>query len=80
MPSRKDQFNLNIFDYSSIAYCVVELVLDEKGQPKDWIYRYCNQAFADMKGYWLESMLDRSISSLVPGVDKKMLMIYYQYR
>lgn len=78
MPSRKDQFNLNIFDYSSIAYCVVELVLDEKGQPKDWIYRYCNQAFADMKGYWLESMLDRSISSLVPGVDKKMLMIYYQ--
>ena len=44
MPSYKEQFNLNIFDHSSVGYCVLELVLDDKGQPVDWIYRYCNQA------------------------------------
>ena len=49
MPSYKEQFNLNIFDHSSVGYCVLELVLDDKGQPVDWIYRYCNQAFADKR-------------------------------
>ena len=53
MPSYKEQFNLNIFDHSSVGYCVLELVLDDKGQPVDWIYRYCNQAFADIKDYRL---------------------------
>ena len=37
MPSYKEQFNLNIFDHSSVGYCVLELVLDDKGQPVDWI-------------------------------------------
>ena len=41
MPSYKEQFNLSIFDYSPVGYCVLELVLDDKGQPVDWIYRYC---------------------------------------
>lgn len=59
MPSYKEQFNLNIFDHSSVGYCVLELVLDDKGQPVDWIYRYCNQAFADIKDYRLEAMIDR---------------------
>ena len=27
MPSYKEQFNLNIFDHSSVGYCVLELVL-----------------------------------------------------
>ena len=31
MPSYKEQFNLNIFDHSSVGYCVLELVLDDKG-------------------------------------------------
>ena len=39
MPSYKEQFNLSIFDYSPVGYCVLELVLDNKGQPVDWIYR-----------------------------------------
>ena len=32
MPSYKEQFNLSIFDYSPVGYCVLELVLDNKGQ------------------------------------------------
>ncbi len=31
MPSYKEQFNLSIFDYSPVGYCVLELVLDDKG-------------------------------------------------
>ena len=78
MPSYKEQFNLDIFDYSSVGYCVLELVLDDEGQPVDWIYRYCNQAFADIKNYRLEAMIDRSFLSLFPEADNKWLKTCYE--
>lgn len=78
MPSNSEQLNLNIFDYSTIAYTVVELVLDSNGQPVDWIYRYCNQAFADIKEFRMEAMLDHSFLSLFPKADEKWLRVYYQ--
>ena len=70
MPSNKEPFSLDIFDNNPVAYCVLELVLDDNGQPTDWIYRYCNQAFADIKGYRLEKMIDSSFLSLYPKPDK----------
>ena len=77
MPSYKEQFNLNIFDHSFIGYCVLELVLDEEGQPVDWIYRYCNQAFADIKDCRLEAMIDQSFLDLFPQIDEKWLQACY---
>lgn len=70
------QFNLNIFDHSPIAYCVVELIKDDKGKPSDWIYRYCNQAFADIKEYRLEAMINHSFLGLTPYMDPKWLQAY----
>lgn len=78
MPSYKEQFNLSIFDYSPVGYCVLELVLDDKGQPVDWIYRYCNQAFADIKDHSLEEILDHSFQSLFPEADNKWLHVCYE--
>lgn len=77
MPSYKEQFNLNVFDHSSVGYCVLELVLDEEGQPVDWIYRYCNQAFADIKDYRLEAMIDQSFLDFFPQIDEKWLQACY---
>ena len=78
MPSYKEQFNLSIFDYSPVGYCVLELVLDDKGQPVDWIYRYCNQALADIKDHSLEEILDHSFQSLFPEADNKWLHACYE--
>ena len=78
MPSYKDQFNLSVFDCSPVGYCVLELVLDDKGKPADWIYRYCNQAFADIKDYRLEAMIDRSFLRLFPEADNKWLSACYE--
>lgn len=44
----------------------------------DWIYRYCNQAFADIKDYRLEAMIDRSFLSLFPEADNKWLSACYE--
>ena len=78
MVSDRENFNLNIWDHSSIAYCVMELVLDDENRPVDRIYRYCNQAFADLKGYRLETILDHSYSDLYPESDAKGLSACYR--
>lgn len=78
MPLGEKTLDLNIWDESPMAYCVVEVVLDEKKQPMDWIYRYCNQAFADLKQYRLESLIDQPFSSLSPRKNEGWLRAYYQ--
>lgn len=78
MVSDREKFNLNIWDHSSIAYCVMELVLDGEDRPVDRIYRYCNQAFADLKGYRLETILDHSYSDLYPESDTKGMSACYR--
>lgn len=78
MPYHQKAFDLNIWDASTVAYCVVELVLDEEGRPEDWIYRYCNQAFADRKEYRLESLIDHAFSSLSPRKNEAWLQAYYR--
>ncbi len=74
----QEQFGLNVFDYSLIPYCVVEILLDENKEPINWIYRYCNQAFADTKGYRLDAMINHSISNLTLQIDRQWLNVYYQ--
>ena len=78
MASDKQDLNLNIFENSPAAYSVIELVLDQDGHPADWIYRYCNQAFADLKGYRRDAMTGHSFLSLYPQIDRDWLNVYEQ--
>ena len=78
MALENTMFTLNLYDDSPTAYCVVEVVLDASGKPIDWIYRYCNQAFAELKEYRLEAMVNHSSLSLFPQTDEKWLQAYYQ--
>ena len=78
MPSHDKKFNLDIMDDSPVACCVTEVVRNEEGQPVDWIYRYCNEAFADIKEYRTETLLDHANSSISPRTDAKWLRAYYE--
>ena len=78
MPSFKETFTFQTFDTSPVPYSVLEIVLNENGKPIDGIYRYCNQAFADLKGYDLYALVDHSLSKLYPVVDFKALQVLYQ--
>ena len=42
MPSFKETFTFQTFDTSPVPYSVLEIVLNENGNPIDGIYRYCN--------------------------------------
>ena len=70
MASDKQDLNLDIFENSTVAYSIIELVMDHEGHQADCIYRYCNQAFADFKGYRSDSMIDHSFLSLYPQIDR----------
>ena len=76
MNLQEEKFDLSIWDYSSIPYCVVELMLDDN-RPVDWIYRYSNKAFADLKALRLDAMINKSCLSLFPQADTMWLNAYY---
>ena len=78
MPSCKETFTFNIYDTCPVPYSVMEIVLNENGKPIDGIYRYCNQAFAVLKRYDLNALVDHSLSELYPVVDFRALQVLYQ--
>lgn len=77
MPLDKRELNFSIFDNSPAAYAVVEVLLNDNNEPCDWIYRYCNNAFADIKGYRRNAIIDHTSLSLFTSVDEKCLQAYY---
>ncbi len=78
MPFHDKKLSLDMMDYSPVACCVTEVVRNEEGQPVDWIYRYCNQAFADIKEYRVETLLDHANSSISPRMNARWLKAYYE--
>ena len=62
-----------------VAFTIIELVLNEKQEPVDFIFRYVNQAFAQLEEVKLEDLQDRRFFKEVfpHNNDKKWLKYYY---
>ena len=56
-----------------LAFCVIELVFDEKGHGVDFVFRYCNEMMADVEGIPISEMINRSFYEVFENGDKKML-------
>lgn len=78
MNNNSQQFNINIFDRSPLAYCICELVLNDDGRPVDWIFRYCNQALADIGKFKVDDLMNKPFFETFPRVDKKWLNLFYE--
>ena len=66
----------SILDDMPIAYCVIELVFDEKGHGVDFVFRYCNKHMEVVEGIPVESMLNRSFYEVFKNGDRKWLISY----
>lgn len=64
------------FDDLPIAFCDIEMVLDEGQNAVDWIFRYGNEALARLEKTPLEHLLGKSFSSVFPNMDEKWLKSY----
>lgn len=65
-----------ILDDMPVAYCVIELVFDEKGHGIDFIFRYCNEQMAVVEGIPVEEMVDHSFYEVFKNGDRKWLVSY----
>lgn len=64
------------FDYIPIAFTDIEMVFDENSNAVDWIFRYGNQALADLEKLSLERLIGKSFASIFPNMDSKWLRSY----
>lgn len=67
-----------IFDELPIAFCDIEMVLDEGNNAVDWIFRYGNEALAKLEKTPLNELIGKTFSSIFPDMDKKWLKSYEQ--
>lgn len=75
MPS---DFDLCVFDASPLAICVIEVLLDAKGDPLDFAFVYANEALAKIEGVSLDELIGSRFFELFPNGDRKWLAAYYR--
>lgn len=64
------------FDYMPFAFTDIEMVFDEENNAVDWIFRYGNQALADLEKVPLEKLIGKSFGSIFKNMDSKWLRSY----
>lgn len=64
------------FDALPIAFADIEMVLDERQNAVDWIFRYGNEALAKLEKISLDRLIGKPFSSVFPNMDEKWLRSY----
>lgn len=64
------------FDDLPIAFCDIEMVLDESNNAVDWIFRYGNEALARLEKTPLDKLIGRRFSEVFHNMDGKWLKSY----
>lgn len=67
-----------VFDDLPIAFTDIEMVLNEKNNAVDWVFRYGNAALAKLERTPLDQLLGKTFSSIFPNMDEKWLRSYEQ--
>lgn len=65
-----------ICDRFPFAFTDIEMVFNEKRRAVDWIFRYGNEALAELEGVPLKEMIGSTFSSLFDNMDAKWLRCY----
>lgn len=65
-----------ICDKFPFAFTDIEMIFNEKRRAVDWIFRYGNEALAELEGVPLKEMIGSTFSSLFDNMDAKWLRCY----
>lgn len=68
--------HFKVFDNLPIAFCDIEMVFDEGYSAVDWIFRYANNALAELEKVPLEKLIGNTFYTLFPNMDSKWLRTY----
>ena len=64
------------FDNIPVAFTDIEIMFDEDSQAVDWIFRYGNEALAELENCPLEMLIGRTFGSIFKNMDRKWLRSY----
>lgn len=72
----EDWRQYSILDKLPLAFCIIELVFNDKGRGIDFIFRYCNEEMEELEGKSIDEMIDKSFYEVFENGDKKWLVTY----
>lgn len=72
--ARSEENYRNLFNSIDEGFCVVEILLDESGRPRDYRFLEMNPLFEELTG--LENALGKTALELVPGLEKFWIETY----
>lgn len=64
------------FDNMPFAFTDIELIFNDETHAVDWIFRYGNQALANLERVSLKKLIGHSFRSVFPNMDSKWLRAY----
>lgn len=64
------------FENMPFAFTDIELIFNDETHAVDWLFRYGNQALADLERVSLEKLIGHSFKSVFPNMDSKWLRAY----
>ncbi len=69
---------VGMFDSSPLAFCAIQVVLDQEGAPSDLIFAYANEALAKLAGVPRERLVGSRFYEVFPDGDRKWLKPSYE--
>lgn len=64
------------FDKMPFAFTDIELIFNDETKAVDWIFRYGNEALANLERVPLDKLIGHSFGSVFPNMDSKWLRAY----
>ena len=77
-PTTPEEYQRHYASYDSapFAFTDVEMVFNEERAAVDWIFRYGNEALAEIEKTPLQQLINHSFGSIFPNMDEKWLRVY----
>jgi PAS domain S-box-containing protein len=67
VPSEKDSYYY-LIEKSPNAFAYNQIILDDRGNPVDYIFTMINQAFEEMTGLKRDEIIGKKITEILPGI------------
>lgn len=64
------------FEHIPVAFTDIEMIFDDLCQAVDWVFRYGNEALAELEKVPLDKLIGNSFGSIFPNMDEKWLRSY----
>ena len=64
------------FENLPVAFTDIEMIFDDECRAVDWVFRYGNQALADLENVPLDKLIGRTFGNIFPNMDEKWLRSY----